>query len=101
MSEDYRSRPRKKFSKEFKIEALKLAEEVGVPRASADLDVGESLLYRWRKSAAREGADAFRGNGRLTAEAEELRRLRQEVKILKQEREILKRATVFFASLQR
>ena len=92
---------RKKFSKEFKLEALKLAEEIGVPRASQDLDVGESLLYRWRKAAKDEGTDVFRGHGRLSERDEELRRLRQEVKTLKQEREILKKATVFFANQNR
>lgn len=92
---------RKRHSKEFKLEAVKLAERIGVPQAAADLGIGESLLYRWRKAAATEGADAFRGNGRLTERDEELRRLRHEVKTLKMEREILKKATSFFASLHR
>ena len=92
---------RKRHSKEFKLEALKLAERIGVPQAATDLGIGESLLYRWRKAAVTEGADAFRGNGRLTERDEELRRLRHEVKTLKMEREILKKATSFFASLHR
>lgn len=92
---------RKRLSKEFKLEALKLAEEIGVPRASKDLGISDSLLYRWRKAAKNEGADAFRGHGVLTARDEELRRLRQENKVLKQEREILKKATAFFATLHR
>jgi len=92
---------RKKYSKEFKLEALKLAEEIGVPQASKDLGIIGDLIYRWRKAAQTEGTDAFRGNGRLTERDEELRKLRQEVKILKQEREILKKATAFFASQHR
>ncbi|MCA9642612.1 MAG: transposase [Myxococcales bacterium] len=92
---------RKTYTKEFKLEAVKLAEQVGVARAAGDLGVGESLLYDWRKAAASEGRDAFRGRGRLTERDEELRRLRQENKLLKQEREILKKATRFFASLHR
>lgn len=92
---------RKKYTKEFKLEALKLGEQIGVARTAEDLGVGESLLYRWRKAAVTEGADAFRGNGRLTERDEELRVLRQENKVLKQEREILKKATAFFASLHR
>ena len=92
---------RKKYTKEFKLESLKLAEQIGVARAAADLGVGESLLYRWRKAAQTEGGDAFRGNGRLTERDEELRKLRQENKTLKMEREILKKATSFFASLHR
>ncbi|MDF1556481.1 MAG: transposase [Deferrisomatales bacterium] len=92
---------RKQYTKEFKLEALKLAEKIGVPRAADDLGVGESLLYRWRKAAQNEGEDVFRGHGKLTERDEELRKLRQEVKTLTQEREILKKATAFFASLHR
>jgi len=92
---------RKKLSKEFKLEALKLAEEIGIPRAAKDLGISDSLLYRWRKAAKNEGNDAFRGHGKLTERDEELRRLRQENRTLKMEREILKKATAFFASLHR
>lgn len=95
------SMTRKQYTREFKLEALKLAEKIGVPRAAADLGIGPSLLYRWRRAAQDEGRDAFRGHGRLTERDEELRRLRQEVKTLKQEREILKKATSFFANLHR
>ena len=92
---------RKRYTKEFKLEAVKLAEKIGVPKAAQDLGVGESLLYKWKKAAEGEGKDAFRGHGRLTERDEELRRLREENRILKQEREILKKATTFFASLHR
>lgn len=92
---------RKQYSKEFKLEALKLAEEIGVRPAAKDLGISDSILYQWRKAAVAEGGDAFRGHGRLTERDEELRQLRQENKVLKQEREILKKATAFFASLHR
>ena len=92
---------RKKYTKEFKLEALKLAEQIGVPQAGEDLGISDGALYKWRKALVTEGSDAFRGNGRLTAQDEELRRLRQEVKTLKMEREILKKATTFFAGLHR
>jgi len=92
---------RKTYTKEFKLEALKLAEQIGVERAAKDLGVGKSALYAWRKAGAMQGSDAFRGHGQLTERDEELRRLRQEVKVLRQEREILKKATSFFASLHR
>lgn len=92
---------RKKYTKEFKLEALKLAERIGIPQASEDLGISDAALYKWRRAAAVEGTDAFRGNGRLTERDEELRRLRQENKTLRMEREILKKATSFFASLHR
>jgi transposase len=92
---------RKQYTKEFKLEALKLAEEHGVAKAARDLGVAESAMYRWRAAARDEGADAFRGQGRLTERDEELRRLRHENRTLKMEREILKKATAFFANLHR
>ncbi len=95
------AKTRKTYTKEFKLEALKLAEEVGVERAARDLGVSKTSLYDWQRSAKTEGGDAFRGHGRLTERDEELRKLRQEVKTLKMEREILKKATAFFASLHR
>jgi transposase len=72
-----------------------------VIRAAKDLGVAKTALYKWRAAAQSEGADAFRGHGRLTERDDELRKLRQEVKTLKMEREILKKATEFFASLHR
>lgn len=92
---------RKQYDKEFKVQALKLAEQVGVLRAAADLGVSATQVYHWRKALETEGLDAFRGQGKLTERDEELRKLRQEVKILRQERDILKKATTFFASLHR
>lgn len=92
---------RKQYTKEFKLEALRLAEEIGVARAAKDLGVGENLLYRWRSLAKADGTDAFRGHGRLTERDDELRRLRQENRTLRMERDILKKATAFFASLHR
>jgi len=92
---------RKTYSKEFKLEALNLAKDVGVRKAGDDLGVDVSLLSKWKKTVKIEGKDAFRGHGRRTEQNEELRRLRQENRTLKQEREILKKAASFFASLHR
>jgi len=92
---------RKQYTKEFKLEVVKLAESVGVIRAAQDLGVSKSQVYRWREAAQTEGVDAFRGHGKLTERDDELRRLRQELKTVKMEREILKKATAFFASLHR
>jgi transposase len=92
---------RRQYSKDFKLEVLKLAERIGVPQAAKDLGVSRSIVYKWKLAAETEGLDAFRGNGHLTERDEELRKLRMEVRTLKQEREILKKATAFFASLHR
>ena len=86
---------RRKYSKEFKAEAVKLVLEQGLTRAQAsrDLGVAESVLGRW--------VQLVEGNaqpGAITVEErEELKRLRKENKVLRMEREILKKAAAFFA----
>tara|TARA_R110000787_G_scaffold52239_4_gene123106 strand:- start:1462 stop:1755 length:294 start_codon:yes stop_codon:yes gene_type:complete len=90
---------RKQYSKEFKLDAISLVLEQGYSRAEAarSLEINANMLGRWlREHEAPEG-QAFRGNGKLTAEQTEIRRLREENRRLKMEKEILKKATVFFA----
>lgn len=90
---------RKKYSKEFKQDAISLVVNQGYTRTEAanSLGLNTAMLGRWVKEAQQDGGQAFRGNGKMTAEQEELRRLREENKRLKMEKEILKKAAVFFA----
>lgn len=92
----------RRYTKEFKSEAVRLSLQPGmtVPRAAADLGVPVNALYRWKKELTANGADAFRGNGHRTAAEEELHRLRREVSELKMERDILKKAAAWFAKQQ-
>ncbi len=94
---------RRKFSNEFKQEAVALSRQPGmtVKRTAGDLDVPENTLHRWRRELAEDGTDAFRGNGRLRPAEEELARLRRENAELRMEREILKKAAAYFAKHQR
>ena len=92
---------RTQYPKEFKLEALKLVEQIGPLRAAKELGIAKSALYRWKQELVTSGDEAFRGHGRLTERDEELRKLRQENKTLKMEREILKKAAAFFANLHR
>lgn len=91
---------RKQYSKEFKLDAINLVLEQGYTRAEAakSLEINLSQLGRWIKEF-REDSDgqAFRGNGKLTPEQEEIRMLKAQVKQLELEKRILKEATVFFA----
>jgi transposase len=91
---------RKKYSQEFKQDAVKLVTEQGyrASEASRNLGVNISVLRRWIKELEKDKAAAFPGNGRMTPEQEEMKRLREEVKRLRMEREILKKATAFFAN---
>jgi len=92
---------RKRHTKEFKLDAIRLVTEHGCSKVEAarSLGVNANMLRRWVKEyeADETQAQAFRGNGKLTPEQEELRRLRAENRQLKLEREILKKATAFFA----
>jgi transposase len=88
-----------KYSKEFKLDAVSLVSEQGYERkaASESLGIRYEMLCRWIKEANKEDGQAFRGQGKLTEEQAELRRLREENKRLKMEKDILKKAAVFFA----
>jgi transposase len=90
---------RRKFSREFKVEAVRLVRERGVRAAQAarDLDVHENVLRKWVKELAAASADAFPGHGQMKPEQLEIDRLRREVAKLKAERDILKKAAAFFA----
>ncbi len=90
---------RRRFSREFKLEAVKLVKEQGVAvkQAARDLDVGESVLRRWVKEGSADPGQAFPGHGQLKPEQAELARLRRENAKLKAERDILKKAAAFFA----
>jgi len=91
---------RKKYSKEFKLDAVSLVIDQNYTRAEAskNLGINPNMLGRWVKEADTDDGHAFRGNGRLTPELEEIRTLKSQVKRLQMERDILKKATVFFAA---
>jgi transposase len=90
---------RKKYSKEFKLDAISLVLEQGYTRAEAarSLEINPNMLARWIKEHESDDGQAFRGNGKLSPEQAELRRLKEENRRLKMEKEILKKAAVFFA----
>jgi len=94
-----KSKKRRSFSREFKVEAVKLVTEQGysLSGAARSLGVDVSVIRSWKKKLELEGTDGFVGQGRLKPEDEELRRLREENKRLRMERDILKKATAFFA----
>jgi transposase len=90
---------RKKYSKEFKLDAISLVKDQGYSRieAARSLSINATMLTRWIKESETDDGQSFRGNGKLTIEQLELRRLREENKRLKMEKEILKKAAAFFA----
>jgi transposase len=69
---------RKKYSKEFKLDAIALVKEQGYNQAEAarNLGLNPNMLGRWIKESESDDGQAFRGNGKLTPEQLELRQLR-------------------------
>src|SRR5271168_2274193 len=87
---------RRKFTREFKLEAVRLIKERGVSyaQASHDLSVHQSQLRGWVKALADDPQHAFPGQGQMKPEQLEIAQLKREVIRLKAERDILKKAAV-------
>ena len=91
---------RKKYSKEFKLDAVSLVLDQGYSptNAAKSLEISQSMLSRWiSEHKSSDDGQAFRGNGKLSPEQEEIKKLKAQVKQLELEKRILKEATVFFA----
>ncbi|GMV09899.1 MAG: hypothetical protein AMXMBFR55_16330 [Gemmatimonadota bacterium] len=87
------ARRRRQFRAEFKVDAVRLAERGKAQHVVArPLGIRADLLRKWRRqiATAPSGQDAFRGNGKLTSQDEEVRQLRRKVAQLREERDILK-----------
>ena len=93
------AKKRRVYTREFKLEAVKLVTEKGysVSEAARSLGIGQTLLRSWTLAVKKEGDQSFPGHGKLPAIEEEIRQLRAENKRLQTERDILKKATAFFA----
>ena len=90
---------RKKYSKEFKLETINLVLQQGytINEVAANLGIHVSMINRWIREYRQSQRNAFKGNGSLSTEQQELRRLREENRKLKMERDIPKKAADFFA----
>lgn len=88
-------RPRRKFSKQFKRDAVKLARDSGksLSQIGRELGIHCSLLSSWK-----EMVEAEEKTGLTSDELEELKQLRKDKARLEMEVEILGKATAFFAS---
>ena len=90
---------RRTFTKEFKVEAVRLVRDrgVSVAQAARDLGVHENVIRKWVKDFEADPAQSFPGQGHMKPEQAENERLRREVQKLKAERDILKKAAAYFA----
>ena len=88
---------RRRYTKQFKEEAIRLVRQEGVSLAQVaqDLGINAEMLRRWRKNAETLGTKAFRGQG--FARDEELAKLKRELGRVKRERDFLRDAAAYFA----
>ncbi len=92
---------RKKYTKEFKLDAVGLVTEQGYTKAEAarNLGIDSRPLGRWVGELQSDEAEAFRGNGKRTEEQEELRSLREENRRLNRLITAVLRAAAIFATV--
>ena len=91
---------RRIYDDEFKRDAIRLStnNSYGVSETAHRLGINANMLRRWKREAEQTPNGVFTGNGHVSPEQDELRRLREENKRLRMERDILKKTVVFFAS---
>lgn len=96
-----KQRTYKTFTREFKLEAVRMMDEEDRPAAEIARELGlrRNQLYKWKEQLSKKGDEAFtRSAGRPRKEEQsDLATLRQENARLKEENEILKKAAAYFA----
>ena len=90
------------YTKEYKLEAIQLAQTQGTAKTAANLGLNVNMLGRWKREheiQTVQGKPVFTGRGieALTDQEKEIKQLRKELEIVRQERDILKKAVAFFA----
>ena len=92
---------RKKYSKQFKLDALELYEygEKSMAQIERELGITTGLLGKWREElqGAKSKAEAFPGNGKLPEAQERIRQLERENAQLRQEKDILKKVLQIYS----
>ncbi len=94
---------RRSFTREFKLEAVRLISDGKhtVAEVAQSLDIRADILRAWRRQVEGQaqvaGKDIFRGHGKISSQEEEMSRLRRDNEQLRQERDFLKKAAAYFA----
>ena len=93
---------RKTYTKEFKLETIRLYENSATSAAQIehDLELPAGIIHKWRYRLKGHGSQGFVGKSYQTELEAEIRRLRRELEVARQERDILKAVVVFFSKEQ-
>ena len=89
---------RKRYSREFKIEAVRqlLDGSKGLAQTARDLQINRTMLARWRQEYLADPDSAFLGSGQRKPADEDVEQLRREIAELREERELLKKVLAYF-----
>lgn len=92
----------KTYSKEFKLEAVRLAEESDQPvtQTARELGLRVNQIYKWKKQLELKQDEAFLGKGKQAAKDAEIRRLKRALAETREENAFLKKTAVYFAKNQ-
>lgn len=91
-------RVRRKYDRDFIVEAVKLVNEGGsVAEVAQNLGITDNLLYAWKRKYEADPLNAFPGKGHMRPLEEENRRLKRELERARRERDILKKAVGIFS----
>jgi transposase len=90
---------RRRFDRQFKLEAVRLVTERGhsVAQVARDLGVRPDMLRRWQRQAAADPKESFPGLGRPKESDREVLELRRQLQRVSEERDILKKALAIFS----
>jgi transposase len=93
------TKKRRTYSREFKLDAVRLAEtsDESMAQIERNLGITEGCLRKWRSRLAADGESAFPGHGNLPPDQERVRQLERQLEIARQERDILKKAIAIFS----
>lgn len=92
---------RRKFSKEFKLEAVQLVTMQGMTclQVGRDLGINQSVIARWVREHKSQGGESFPGSGKLSPADDKVKQLERELRRTQMERDILKKAIAYFAEV--
>ena len=91
-------RVRRKFTKEFKVQAIELSDQLGsISEAAEKLGIKSDNLRLWKQKLAASAIVAGQSVARAVGEAEEIKKLRKQISDLEKTNYILKKAAAFFS----
>jgi len=92
----------KTYTKEFKLEAIRLADESDKPvtQVARELGLRVNQIYKWKEQLNMKQEGAFPGKGKAADKDAEIRRLKKALAASQEENDFLKKTAVFFAKNQ-